>query len=55
LYTLEEGSCQLGFFFSFDPKVDDGTSGVEGFDDFVFVVAGEDEAAVTSKLLNKRP
>jgi hypothetical protein len=28
---------------------------VEGFDDFVFVVAGEDKSAVASKLLNKCP
>jgi hypothetical protein len=28
---------------------------MERFDDFVLVVAGEDESAVTSKLLNKCP
>ena len=28
---------------------------MEGFDDFILVVAGEDESAVTSKFLNKRP
>jgi hypothetical protein len=28
---------------------------MEGFNDFVLVVAGEDESAITSKLLNKRP
>ncbi len=41
--------------FSFDSKFNDGTTGVEWFKDFVFVVTGEDESAVASKLLNKRP
>jgi hypothetical protein len=28
---------------------------VQGFNDFIFVVAGEDESAVATKLLNRRP
>ena len=38
-----------------DGKVDDCTSGMEGRYDFVFVVTGEDESAITNKLLSKRP
>ena len=42
-------------FFSSDGKFNDGTTGMEGVDDFVFVVTGEDEPAVAMKLLAKRP
>ena len=28
---------------------------MQGFNDFIFVVAGEDESAVATKLLNRRP
>jgi hypothetical protein len=45
----------LSFFFPLDCEVDDGTSGMKGFDDFVFVIAGEDESAVVIKCLNIRP
>jgi hypothetical protein len=55
LETFEEGCCDSLSFFSFDSKLNDGTSGMEGFKDFVFVVAGKDESAITSELLNKRP
>jgi hypothetical protein len=30
-------------------------TGMKWFEDFVFVVAGEDESAIASELLNKRP
>jgi hypothetical protein len=55
LESLEELGGNGLSIFSFDSKLNDGTSGMEGFKDFVFVIAGEDESAVTSKLLNKRP
>jgi hypothetical protein len=55
LETLEELSGNGLSVFSFDSKLDDGTSRVQGFKDFIFVVTGEDEPTVTSKLLNKRP
>ena len=55
LEALEELSCEGLSFFSFDGEVNDGTSGVEGLDDFVFVVTGEDESTVPNKLLSKRP
>jgi hypothetical protein len=55
LETTEKGYRQLSFFFSFDSKVNDGTSGMKGFNDFVFVVAGEDESAIVTKFLNRRP
>ena len=55
LETLEEECCNLLTLLSFDGEVNDCTSGVEGLKDFVLIVAGEDESAVTSKLLNKRP
>tara|TARA_R100001463_G_scaffold104269_1_gene158853 strand:+ start:900 stop:1037 length:138 start_codon:yes stop_codon:yes gene_type:complete len=41
--------------FTIGGKVDTGTSTVEGLDDFVFEVAGEDKSAVATKLLSKRP
>jgi hypothetical protein len=31
----------LSFFFPLDCEVDDGTSGMKGFDDFVFVIDGK--------------
>jgi hypothetical protein len=55
LYTLEEGSCQLGFFFPFDTELNHCTTGVEGFDDLVLVVAGEDKSTVVIKRLNISP
>jgi hypothetical protein len=55
LESSEETSCKFCFVFSFNPELDDGTSGVERFDDFVFVIAGKDESAIASKFLNKRP
>jgi len=53
--TLEELSCNCWFVFGFNSELDHCTSGVERFDNFVFVVAGEDESAVVIKCLNIRP
>ena len=53
--TVEEGSCQKFLFFSWDGEIDDCTSGVERFDEFVFVVAGENKPTVTIKRLNVCP
>jgi hypothetical protein len=39
----------------FDGEVNDGTSGVKRFNNFVLVVAGEDESAVAIKCLNICP
>ena len=55
LETFEELGGNGLSVFSFDSKLDDGTSRVQGFKDFIFVVTGEDESAVASKFLNKRP
>ena len=49
----KELGCQFMFFFSFDAKINDGTTGMEGFDDFVLVVTGEDESTVIGKFLNR--
>jgi hypothetical protein len=42
------------FLLTFDAELDHSTPGVEGFDDFIFVVASEDESAVVGELLNTR-
>ena len=42
------------FLFSSDSELDDCTSGVEGFDDFVLIITGEDESAIPIKLLDIR-
>jgi hypothetical protein len=55
LETLEEICCKLLLLFPPDREIDDGTSGVQGFNDFVLVVAGEDESAVAIKCLNICP
>jgi hypothetical protein len=55
LESLKELGGNRLSVLSFDSKLNDGTSRVQGFKDFIFVVAGEDESAVSSKLLNKRP
>ena len=55
LDTFEEGCCEGRFVSAFDSKLNDCTTGMQGFNDFVFVVAGEDESAVATKLLNRRP
>jgi hypothetical protein len=41
--------------FVVDPKLDAGTSGMKGFNEFVFEVAGEDKPTIPMKLLCKRP
>ena len=55
LETTEELGSDCGFLFTSDGKINTGASAVEGFDDLVFVVAGEDESAVVIKRLNVRP
>ena len=55
LDSFEEGGGDGRFLLSADPELDNCCTGVEGFEDFVFVVAGEDKSAVAMKLLNKRP
>jgi hypothetical protein len=45
----------MSFFLSSDSELDHSAARVERFDDFVLVVTGENESAVASKLLNKRP
>jgi hypothetical protein len=53
--TLEELCCDSRFVFGFNSELDHRASGVERFDDFVFVVAGKDKPAVAIKLLNRSP
>ena len=52
--SLDELCCNLLLLFSFDAKLDHSTPGVEGFDDFILVVASEDESTVSGELLNTR-
>jgi hypothetical protein len=53
--SFEKGSRKLLFLLPLDCEVDDGTSGVKGFNDLILVVTGEDESAVVIKCLNIRP
>ncbi len=55
LYSFEELSGNDRFLLSSNGKLNDCTTGMEGFDDFIFEVAGEYESAVARKLLCKRP
>ena len=55
LDTFEELGGNGLSVFSFDSKLDNGTSRVQGFKDFIFVVTCENEPTVTSKFLNKCP
>jgi hypothetical protein len=55
LDSLEEGGGDCWFLLTVDSELDDCGSGVKGFENFILEVAGEDESAVTMKLLNKRP
>ena len=55
LEATEELCSDGGFLFTSDGKINTGASAVEGFDDLVFVVTGEDESAVVIKRLNVRP
>ena len=52
--SLEELCLNFRFLLTFDSKFDNRTTGVEGFDDFIFIIAGEDESAVVGELLNTR-
>ena len=53
--TVEEVSCDFWFFLVWNSELDHRASGVERFDNFVFEIAGEDEATVVIKCLNIRP
>ena len=55
LESFEEEGGKLGFAFGIGGKINTGASAVEGFDNFVFEIAGKDESAVARKLLCKRP
>jgi hypothetical protein len=55
LEAFEELCCELGFAFGIGGKVNTRAPGVKWLDQSVFEVAGEDESAVATKLLNKRP
>jgi hypothetical protein len=55
LETFEECSSKLLLLLSFDREVNDGTTGMKWFNNFVLVVTGEDESAVIIKCLNIRP
>jgi hypothetical protein len=52
---MKEIPGKLRFLFSFDREVNDCTSRMERFNNFVFVVAGKDEPAVVIKRLNICP
>ncbi len=52
--SIEECCLDLGFLFTLDAELDNSTPRVEGFDDFIFIVAGENESAVVGELLNRR-
>ena len=52
---FKEIPCELYSLLSFDCEVDDCTTGVKRFNNFVLVVAGEDESTVVIKCLNIRP
>ena len=53
--SLEESSCDCWFLFSCDRKLNDGTTGMEGFNDFVFIIAGEYKSAIVIERLNVGP
>ena len=55
LDSFVEGCCNCGFLLSSNSELHNGATGMEGFDDFVFEVASEDESAVATKHLSKRP
>ena len=55
LESFEELGCDCRFLFSSNSELNHCATGMKWFDDFVFVVAGEDESAVAIKLLNRRP
>ena len=51
---MEECCLDLRFLLTFDAELDHSTPGVEGFDDFIFIVAGKDESAVVGEILITR-
>ena len=52
--TFEKACRDLLFLFSFNSEINDGTSAMEWFNDFVFVIAGKNKSAVSGELLNTR-
>ena len=52
--TLEKACCDLLFLLSFNCEINDGASAMEGFNDFVFVIAGKNKSTVSGELLNTR-
>ena len=55
LDSFEEGCCDGRFVLSSNSEFNHSATGMKWFDDSIFVVAGEDESAVATKLLNRRP
>ena len=51
----EESSRNLLLLLPTYAKLDHSTPGMERFDDFIFIIAGEDESAIRRKLLNRCP
>ena len=45
--SLEELCLYFRFLLTLDAKLDHSTTGVEGFDNFIFIIAGEDESTVS--------
>ena len=54
LESLEELGCDELLLFAYNSELNHCATGMKWFEDFVFVITGEDESAVTRKLLNKR-
>ena len=52
--TLEKACRDLLFLFSFNSEINDCASTMEGLNDFVLVIAGKNESAVSGELLNTR-
>ena len=53
--TVEKRSCKISLLSSWDAEVNDGAPRMEGINDFVFEVAGENKPTVTAKRLNVCP
>ena len=45
--SFEERSSECGFIFSFRGKLDHGATGMEWLNDFILIVAGEYESAIS--------
>ena len=52
--TLEELGGDFLLLFTLAAEFNHSTPGMEGFDDFILVVASEDESTVSGELLNTR-